>query len=37
MVANKSEGKLKFKKLGSQQSCKTSLLTVLNNFITNHQ
>ena len=33
LVANKSEGKLKFKKL--QQSCITSLLTVLNNFIKN--
>jgi len=31
LTANRSEGKLNFKKL--QQSCITSLLTVLNNFI----
>jgi len=33
LIANRSEGKLNFKKL--QQSCITSLLTVLNNFIKN--
>jgi len=33
LIANRSEGKLNIKKL--QQSCITSLLTVLNNFIKN--
>jgi len=33
LTANRSEGKLNFKKL--QQSCIKSLLTVLNNFIKN--
>jgi len=33
LTANRSEGKLHFKKL--QQSCITSLLTVLNSFIKN--
>jgi len=33
LTANRSEGKLNFKKL--QQTCITSLLTVLNNFIKN--
>jgi len=33
LTANRSEGKLNLKKL--QQSCITSLLTVLNNFIKN--
>jgi len=33
LTANRSEGELNFKKL--QQTCITSLLTVLNNFIKN--
>jgi len=33
LIVNRSEGKLNFKKL--QQSCITSLLTGLNNFIKN--
>ena len=35
LIVNRSEGKLNFKKL--QQSCITSLLTVLNNFIKNRE
>jgi len=34
-TANRSEGKLNFKKLQQGQSCITSLLTVLNHFIKN--